>query len=258
MSEPRLHNLGIILNGVTGRMGTNQHLLRSILPIIRQGGVLLPSGDRIMPVPLLAGRNPQKLAALSAQADGLKWTTDLDTALADPAYPVYFDAQGTLPRAAAVARAIRAGRHIYCEKPSAATTREAYALYRVAQQAGVRHGVVQDKLWLPGFRKLKALLDRGFFGRVLSVRGEFGYWVFEGDTVPGQRPSWNYRSEEGGGIILDMLCHWRYLIDNLFGAVKSVNCLGATHIGRRIDEAAVNTPAPPTMPPTPPSSWPTA
>ena len=237
MSKPRLHTLGLVLNGVTGRMGTNQHLLRSILPIIRQGGVALPSGDRIMPEPLLAGRNPQKLAALAAQAGGLKWTTDLDTALADPAYPVYFDAQGTLPRAAAVARAIRAGRHIYCEKPSAATTREAYALYKLARKAGVRHGVVQDKLWLPGFRKLKALLDRGFFGRVLAVRGEFGYWVFEGDTVPAQRPSWNYRREEGGGIILDMLCHWRYLIDNLFGPVKAVSCLGATHLARRVDES---------------------
>jgi predicted dehydrogenase len=135
-----------------------------------------------------------------------------------------------------LARAIAAGKHVYCEKPVASTLAEALELYRAAQKAGVKHGVVQDKLWMPGVRKLKLLIDSGFFGRILSVRGEFGYWVFEGDRQPAQRPSWNYRAEEGGGIILDMLCHWRYVLDHTFGAVKAVSCLGATHIPQRWDE----------------------
>jgi predicted dehydrogenase len=100
----------------------------------------------------------------------------------------------------------------------------------------VKHGVVQDKLWLPGLVKLKTLLDRGCLGDILSVRGEFGYWVFEGDVITPQRPSWNYRKEDDGGIIVDMLCHWRYVLDNIFGAVRSVSCLGATHIPERWDE----------------------
>jgi predicted dehydrogenase len=69
------------------------------------------------------------------------------------------------------------------------------------------------------------------------VKGEFGYWVFEGDTIPLQRPSWNYRKEDGGGMIIDMLCHWRYVLDNVFGSVKAVSCRGATHIEKRFDEA---------------------
>jgi predicted dehydrogenase len=236
MSAPRIHKIGIILNGVTGRMGANQHLLRSIVPIIRQGGVRVSPAEFIMPEPVLAGRNPVKLEALSRQAGGAPWSTDLDTLLADPAYPVYFDAQSTLLRPAAVARAIQAGKHVYCEKPVAATSAAALALHQAAERAGVRHGVVQDKLWLPGFRKLKSLLDRGFFGRLLAVKGDFGYWVFEGDTIPAQRPSWNYRKEDGGGIIMDMFCHWRYLLDNLFAPVAAVSCLGAIHIPRRVDE----------------------
>jgi predicted dehydrogenase len=236
MSQPKIHKVGIILNGVTGRMGTNQHLLRSIVPIIRQGGVKVSPTEFIVPDPILVGRNPVKLEKIAAQAGDVKWTTDLDALLKDPAYPVYFDAQGTNQRVPSVSRAIRAGKHIYCEKPIATNTRDAFALYQLARKAGVRHGVVQDKLWLPGFLKLKSLMARGFFGRILSVKGEFGYWVFEGDTVPAQRPSWNYRKEEGGGMAIDMLCHWRYLIDNLFGPVKAVNCLTATHIPKRFDE----------------------
>jgi predicted dehydrogenase len=234
--EPKIHKIGIIMNGVTGRMGTNQHLLRSIVPIIRQGGVRLSPTEFILPDPILVGRNPIKLEKIAAQAGNIKWTTDLDSVLQDPAYPVYFDAQGTSLRVPSVTRAIRAGKHIYCEKPTATNTREALSLYTLARKAGVKHGVVQDKLWLPGFLKLKSLIERGFFGRILSVKGEFGYWVFEGDTIPAQRPSWNYRQEEGGGMIIDMLCHWRYLIDNIFGPVKAVSCLGATHIGKRVDE----------------------
>jgi predicted dehydrogenase len=233
MSERRI---GIIMHGVTGRMGTNQHLVRSILEIRKLGGVRLADGTRLMPDPILVGRNADKIEAL-ARAHGVqRWTTDLDRALADARDEIFFDAASTQLRPEFLGRAIAAGKHVYCEKPVASTLTEALELYRAAQKAGVKHGVVQDKLWVPGVRKLKLLIDSGFFGRILSVRGEFGYWVFEGDWQPAQRPSWNYRSEEGGGIILDMLCHWRYVLDHTFGAVKAVSCLGATHIPQRWDE----------------------
>jgi predicted dehydrogenase len=233
----RTHKIGIIMNGVTGRMGTNQHLQRSLLTIRQQGGVRINAEETIMPEPVLLGRNAAKLEALAEQSGSLPWTTDLDKALADPGNLIYFDAQTTDKRAESVTKAIAAGKHIYCEKPSSNTLESALGLYRLARKAGVKHGVVQDKLWLPGMRKLRMLRDTGFFGRMMSVRGEFGYWVFEGDAVSPQRPSWNYRKEDGGGIILDMLCHWRYLLDNLFGKVKAVSCLGATHIPMRWDEA---------------------
>lgn len=224
------------MNGVTGRMGLNQHLRRSIQAIIAQGGVKV--GDEIiMPKPVLVGRNALKLEAISKESGGLPWTTDLDSVLSDPSYSIYFDAQTTDRRASCVKKAVAAGKNIYCEKPIADSLAVALEIYRCAEAAGVKHGVVQDKLWLPGMLKLKTLRDTGFFGDILSVRGEFGYWVFEGDTVPAQRPSWNYRKEQGGGIIIDMLCHWRYVLDNLFGNVKAVSCLGATHIPRRWDEA---------------------
>jgi predicted dehydrogenase len=228
--------IGIILNGVTGRMGTNQHLVRSIMAIIRQGGVKIGENEAIVPDPILVGRNPAKLEGLAARTGVTRWTTDLSAALADGQNTIYFDAQTTDRRVAAVSQAIAAGKHIYCEKPTATNTAEALQLYRLAKKAGVKHGVVQDKLWLPGLLKLKMLRETGFFGRILSVRGEFGYWVFEGDTIAAQRPSWNYRKELGGGIIIDMLCHFRYVLDNLFGDVEAVSCLGATHVGRRWDE----------------------
>ena len=234
MSEKRI---GIIMHGVTGRMGTNQHLVRSILEIRKQGGVRLENGTRLMPDPILAGRNADKVESLARTHGIERWTTDLDRALEDPRDEIFFDAASTQLRPEFLQRAIAAGKHVYCEKPVATRLAEALDLYRAAQEAGVKHGVVQDKLWVPGVRKLKLLVDSGFFGRILSVRGEFGYWVFEGDWQPAQRPSWNYRSEEGGGIILDMLCHWRYVLDNTFGAVKAVSCLGATHIPQRWDEA---------------------
>ncbi len=236
MSQPTIHRVGIIMNGVTGRMGTNQHLLRSIHAIIEKGGVVLSPTERIVPEPLLIGRNPLKLEAISRRAGNVPYSTDLDAALADARYQVYFDAQTTDRRAVAVKKAIAAGKHIYCEKPSSDTTENALELDRLARAAGVKHGVVQDKLWLPGLLKLKVLKETNFFGRIFSVRGEFGYWVFEGQPVSAQRPSWNYRKEDGGGIILDMLCHWRYVLDNLFGGVKAVSCYGATHIPRRWDE----------------------
>lgn len=233
----KLNKVGVIMNGVTGRMGTNQHLLRSIVAIRQQGGVRIGPEEAILPEPILVGRNAVKLEALSAQAGGVPYTTDLDAVLADPNYTVYFDSQTTDRRVESVKKAIAAGKHIYCEKPTAETLADAYDLYARAKAAGVKHGVVQDKLWLPGLLKLKLLKETGFFGDILSVRGEFGYWVFEGDSVSAQRPSWNYRKESGGGIIIDMLCHWRYVLDNVFGPVKSVSCLGATHVKRRWDEA---------------------
>jgi predicted dehydrogenase len=237
MSAQTVHTVGIIMNGVTGRMGLNQHLRRSLDAIRRQGGVKISDSEVIMPKPLLVGRNPAKLEAISAEFGGLPWSTDLDKSLADAAYPVYFDAQTTDRRADAVRKALAAGKHIYCEKPIANDLETALDLYHRAKKAGLKHGVVQDKLWLPGLLKLQTLRELGFFGRMFAVRGEFGYWVFEGDTIPTQRPSWNYRKEDGGGLIIDMLCHWRYVIDNLFGNVKAVSCLGATHIPTRWNEA---------------------
>jgi predicted dehydrogenase len=232
----KTHKIGIIMNGVTGRMGTNQHLLRSIAAIIRQGGVSLGPNETILPDPILVGRNADKLRQLCQAAGVEKMTTDLDTALSDPQYQIYFDAQTTGRRAEGVRKAVAARKHVYCEKPTAVDTKTALELYELATKAGVKNGVVQDKLWLPGLVKLRRLREKGFFGRILSVQGSFGYWVFEGDTVPAQRPSWNYRKEDDGGIIVDMLCHWRYVIDNLFGSVKAVSCLGATHIPERVDE----------------------
>lgn len=230
------HKIGIIMNGVTGRMGTNQHLLRSIAEIIKQGGVKISSSETIMPDPVLVGRDVNKLEKLCALSGVNKMSTDLDKVLGDPHNTIYFDSQVTGRRADAVRKAVQAGKHIYCEKPIAVDTATALELYELCKKAGVKNGVVQDKLWLPGIVKIKRLIQQGFFGKILSVRGEFGYWVFEGDSIPAQRPSWNYRKEDDGGIIVDMLCHWRYVLDNVFGKVKAVSCIGATHIPQRIDE----------------------
>lgn len=224
------------MNGVTGRMGTNQHLKRSVVEIIRQGGVHLSPNEVIMPDPVLVGRNKAKLQALSEEFGIENYTTDLDEVLRDDRYSVYFDSQTTGRRAEAVKKAADAGKHVYCEKPTATDTATALELYQYCVGKGVKNGVVQDKLFLPGLRKVQRLIENGFFGKILSVRGEFGYWVFEGDSIPAQRPSWNYRKEDDGGIIVDMLCHWRYVLDNIFGKVKAVSCLGATHIPERIDE----------------------
>jgi predicted dehydrogenase len=231
--------LGIVMHGVTGRMGTHQHLIRSILAIRAQGGVRLADGERVLPEPVLIGRDAAKVEALAHAHGVARWGTDLDAALQDPANEVFFDAGTTQMRPQLLARALRAGKHVYCEKPIATTLAQALEIARLARDAearGLRHGAVQDKLFLPGLRKLDMLRRAGFFGRMLSVRIEFGYWVFEGDLQPIQRPSWNYRSQEGGGIILDMMCHWRYVLDNLFGEVQAVSCLGTTHIPRRWDE----------------------
>ena len=234
--EAKIHKVGIIMNGVTGRMGTNQHLLRSIAEIVKQGGVKVSPSEFIMPDPVLVGRDAIKLQKLAELSGVNNFTTDLDKVLADPRYHIYFDAQTTGRRADGVRKAVQAGKHIYCEKPTAVSTEVALELYELCKAAGLKNGVVQDKLWLPGIRKIKRLIENDFFGEILSVRGEFGYWVFEGHTVPAQRPSWNYRKEDDGGIIVDMLCHWRYVLDQVFGKVKAVSCLGATHVKERIDE----------------------
>ena len=230
------HSIGIIMNGVTGRMGYRQHLMRSILAIREQGGVELPDGTRLWPEPLLMGRDADRVAAI-AQRHGLtRWTTSLAEALAEPDMDVYFDAQLTTAREKAISSAIEAGKHIYTEKPVADSLEAALRLARAAEGAGIVHAVVADKLFLPGLLKLRRLVDSGFFGRVLSVRVDFGYWVFEGDWQPAQRPSWNYRTADGGGIVLDMFPHWRYVLEHLFAPVQSVYSQTATHIPRRWDE----------------------
>ena len=231
-----IQRLGIIMHGATGRMGMNQHLIRSIIAIRNQGGVTLSNGDKVMPDPILIGRNAEKIEALAKAHNIARCGTDLDQALANKDDTVFFDAGTTQMRPTLLAKAIRAGKHVYCEKPIATNLNEAVEIARLAMQSGLKHGAVQDKLFLPGLRKLDMLRRSGFFGRMLSVRLEFGYWVFEGDLQPIQRPSWNYRAEDGGGIILDMICHWRYVLDNLFGEVKAISCLGATHIAQRWDE----------------------
>ena len=228
--------LRIAMNGITGRMGYRQHLLRSILPIRDAGGVELPDGSRVQVEPILVGRNEAKVRQIAEQHGVEHWTTDVDTVIADPSVDIYFDAQVTSRRAAALTAAMRAGKHIFTEKPTAETLDEAVELARLARDAGITAGVVHDKLYLPGLVKLRRLVDQGFFGRILSLRGEFGYWVFEGDVQPAQRPSWNYRREDGGGITVDMFCHWSYVLEGILGAVRSVNATTATHIPTRWDE----------------------
>lgn len=235
--------LRIAMNGVTGRMGYRQHLVRSILPIRDGGGLLLPDGTRVQVEPILVGRNAAKLAELAEQHGIAEWSTDAAAVIADPSIDIYFDAQVTSRRAEALAAAMKAGKHVFTEKPTAETLTEAVELARVAAEAGVTAGVVHDKLYLPGLVKLRRLVEEGFFGRILSLRGEFGYWVFEGDGQPAQRPSWNYRAEDGGGIVVDMFCHWNYVLEGLLGKVEAVTAKAATHIPTRWDEQGEPYPA---------------
>ncbi|MEU9830774.1 Gfo/Idh/MocA family oxidoreductase [Streptosporangium sp. NPDC048047] len=236
-------SIGVVMNGVTGRMGYRQHLVRSVLAINEQGGVALSDGGRVTLRPVLVGRNPDKLAKLAADHGIEEWTTELDAALADDSNLIYFDAQVTQARVKAVLAAIEAGKHVYAEKPTAENHGDAVALAEAAAARGVKNGVVQDKLFLPGLLKLRRLIDGGFFGRILSVRGEFGYWVFEGDWQDAQRPSWNYRAEDGGGIVLDMFPHWTYVLENLFGRIESVYARAVTHVPERVDERGETYPA---------------
>ncbi|WP_067970417.1 Gfo/Idh/MocA family protein [Nocardiopsis trehalosi] len=228
--------LGVAMNGVTGRMGYRQHLTRSVLAIRQAGGVPLPDGTRVIPEPVLVGRSAAKLREIADRHGIERWSTDLDAVLSDDSVEVYFDAQITTAREDAVRSAIAAGKHVYAEKPAAGTLSAALELAKLARDAGVCNGVVQDKLFLPGLLKLRRLVDSGFFGRVLSIRGEFGYWVFEGDWQEAQRPSWNYRAEDGGGIVLDMFPHWHYILEHLFGPVRAVTARAVTHIPERRDE----------------------
>ncbi|MCU1441165.1 MAG: oxidoreductase [Rhodoglobus sp.] len=230
-------SIGIIMNGVSGRMGYRQHLLRSILAIRDEGGLLLSDGSRVQLEPMLVGRSRAKLAELATKHGIEHYTDSLDEALANPDFPIYADFLVTTARVEAIRKAIAAGKHIYTEKPTAESFEDALDLARLATAAGVKNGVVHDKLYLPGFQKLRRLIDSGFFGRILSVRGEFGYWVFEGDWQAAQRPSWNYRSEDGGGIVGDMFAHWNYVIENLFGRIESVYARAVTHIPERVDES---------------------
>lgn len=228
--------IGIVIDGATGRLGTTQHL-RALLEMRREGGLKLSNGNRLMPEPLLLGRDPEKLAALAEKSGGLKWSTERDAALADPAIDLYFDASATGGRPGRVLAAFAAGKHVYVEKPVAEDLEAAMSLARAAQRAGKKGGVVQDKLFLPGLKKLRRLYDADYFGRVLSIRLDFGWWVFDGDLIPAQRPSWNYKQATGGGLILDMFAHWRYIFDRLLGPIAAVSCRHATLQPRRIDES---------------------
>ncbi|WP_394616885.1 Gfo/Idh/MocA family protein [Lentzea sp. JNUCC 0626] len=230
-----VRTIGVAVNGVTGRMGYRQHLVRSLLPL-RDEGVRLQDGTLLKVEPVLVGRNADKLKEIAERHDLARWTTDLDSALADPSVEIYFDSQVTSKHVESITKALEAGKHVYTEKPVSETVDQAVELGRLADERGLKHGVVADKLYLPGIRKLKRLIDGGFFGRILSVRGEFGYWVFEGDWQPAQRPSWNYRAEDGGGIVSDMFCHWSYLLHDLFGRVEAVTAKAVTHIPTRWDE----------------------
>ncbi len=231
-----MRKIGIIMNGVTGRMGANQHLGRSIAAIRKQRGLKLKDGSLVFPEPVLLGRNPGKLEALASQWNISRWSTNLQECLTDPENVIYFDAQSTPLRVESVRAALEAGKHVYCEKPLASTVAESLQLARMAVQGGLKNGVVQDKLYLPGLRKLKTVIESGSLRGILSARGEFGYWVFEGPDPLPQRPSWNYRKEDGGGIILDMFPHWQYVLENLIGRVTGVSCIGTTHIRQRVDE----------------------
>jgi predicted dehydrogenase len=227
--------IGIVIDGATGRLGTTQHL-RALLAIVGEGGLPLTNGDRLMPLPVLLGRDPDKLAALAERSGGLRWSTDRDACLANPAVEVYFDAGATGGRPERARAGFAAGKHVYLEKPIALTLDDALSLARAAERAGRKGGVVQDKLFLPGLKKLRRLYDSKFFGRVLSVRLEFGWWVFDGELTPAQRPSWNYRKEAGGGLILDMFAHWRYIFDRLLGPITAVSCRHMTALPQRRDE----------------------
>ena len=232
----KTQRIGIIMHGVTGRMGMNQHLIRSVLAIRDQGGLALKDGSYLVPDPIIVGRNADKIEALAKKHNVDRWTTDLDAALANPDDILFFDAASTQLRPGLLRKAIDAGKHVYCEKPISEGLDEAVEIAKYAAAKNVKNGIVHDKLDLPGLIKLKRLRDSGFFGEILSVKGEFGYWVFEGDWMPAQRPSWNYRKQDGGGMVSDMLCHWRYVLDNVVAPVKAVSCKIATHIPTRWDE----------------------
>ncbi|HEX3860069.1 MAG TPA: Gfo/Idh/MocA family oxidoreductase [Stellaceae bacterium] len=228
--------IGVVIDGATGRLGTTQHL-RSLLAIRGEGGLLLANGDRLLPEPVLLGRNAGKLAALAERSGGLRWSTDSAACFADPDIEIYFDAQPTGGRIERGKAAFAADKHLYVEKPVAETLDGALSLVRAGERAGKKGGVVQDKIFLPGLRKMRKLFEADFFGRVTSIKLDFGWWVFDGELFPSQRVSWNYRKETGGGLILDMFAHWRYVFDRLLGPIESVSCRHITAQPKRRDEA---------------------
>ena len=228
--------LGIIMHGATSRIGTTQHLLNSLVPIIAEGGLPLANGDRLMPDPVIVSRSAEKAQALAERFGLARWSTDLDACLADPVNELFFECAYGGGRVELAKRAIAAGKHIYLEKPVAETLAEVLDLRETAERAGVKHAVMQDKIHLPGLVKLKTLIDIGFFGRIHGMRLEFGWWVFDGEVIPAQRTSWNYKKAMGGGLVLDMFPHWRYVIEHLFGRPTSVTARINTAQPKRWDE----------------------
>jgi predicted dehydrogenase len=226
--------IGVIINGATGRMGTTQHMA-NLLAIAADGGLTLRNGDRLVPELLLVGRDADRVSALATAHGRLRWTTNLAEALAGPD-AIFMDCAATGDRPTRVRQAIAAGKHIHIEKPTAPTVEEAMELARLAHKAGVKHGVVQDKLFLPGFAKLLFVKNAGYFGRILSIKIDAGSWIFDGKGPVCQRPSWNYKRAEGGGLALDMMAHWRYMIDRLAAPVIAVSALMSTAIPERVDE----------------------
>jgi predicted dehydrogenase len=226
--------IGIIVHGATGRIGSTQHLANALVPIINEGG--LPLGnDRLLPRLLLVGRDAERLASVARAHNVADWSTDLNAALASRDHAIFFDAAATGQRGATLERAIAAGKHVYCEKPLASTAAGALALMQKARERGLKHGVVEDKVHLPGMQKLAALTRSGALGRIVGFRLEFGWWVFDGSDRACQRPSWNYRAE-GGGLILDMYPHWRYVIEGIIGRILRVASAQWTAVPERIDE----------------------
>src|SRR5215813_6935439 len=232
MAERRI---GVIINGATGRMGTTQHMA-NLLAIAAEGGLPLQNGDRLIPELTLVGRDAGRLKALAAAHGNPRCTTSLAEAFAGPDQ-VFMDCAATGDRPKRVRQAIAAGKHIHIEKPTAPTVDEAMALARLCQRAGLKHGVIQDKLFLPGYAALLSLSKSGFFGRILSVKIDAGSWIFDGTEQECQRPSWNYRKADGGGLALDMMAHWRYMIDRLVAPITGVCASMATAIPERVDEA---------------------
>ena len=228
--------IGIILNGATGRICSTQHLKNSLAAIRDEGGLAVGE-DRVMPRLMLVGRNAARLAEVARAHGVADWTTDLDTALADPAFAVFFDAATTGGRLAVLKKAVAAGKHIYAEKPVVPSVAEGRDLLAAAQARGLKHGAVEDKLYLPGLRKLARVMGDGALGRVVGFRLDFGWWVFDGVEAPTQRPSWNYRRADGGGLVLDMFPHWRYVLEGLLGRIRRVAAATSTGVPERVDEA---------------------
>jgi predicted dehydrogenase len=232
MAERRL---GIIVSGGTGRMGRGHHL-PALTAIRAEGGLPLAGGDRLVPELFLVGRDNERLGELGRTFGIERYTTDLDQALSEPAYDVFFDSSVSRVRPALLLKAIRAGKHIYSEKPVATSAEQGVQILKEAESRGLKHGVVEDKLHMPGIKALRQLRDSGFFGRIIRFHLDFGFWVFDGEQIPCQRPSWNYRSDQDGGIMLDMFSHWRYLIEDLLGRITSLTSSAWTAIPERVDE----------------------